>query len=101
MRSVMSVVNHGADRLVFVHQVEGFVDAIQRQRVGDERRKLDVAAHRVLDHAWQLRAPLHPAERGAQPLASGDQLERSRRNFLRSEEHTSELQSLMRTSYAV
>src|SRR3546814_1126406 len=53
-KGVRSVVNHGADRLAVMHQVERLVDPFQRQGVGD-----------------------------------------------RSEEHTSELQSLMRISYAV
>src|SRR5690606_18177786 len=38
--------------------------------------------HRVLDHARQLAAALHPAEGGAHPLAAGDQLERTGADLL-------------------
>src|SRR5690606_10898792 len=82
-----SVMDDGADRLALVHQVEGLVDALQRQGVGDERRELDVAAHRVLDHARQLAAALDPAEGGAQPLAPGHQLERPRADLLARASH--------------
>src|SRR5688572_9706114 len=60
-------VDHGADRLALVHQVEGLVDALQRQGVGDEGIELDLAAHRLLHHARQLRAALDPAEGAAAP----------------------------------
>ena len=41
---VGSVADDRADRLALVHQVERLVDAVQRQGVGDEGRKIDVAA---------------------------------------------------------
>src|SRR5690606_13203725 len=50
-------------------------------------RQLDVAAHRVLDHARQLAAALDPAEGGAQPLAAGDQLERPGADLLARASH--------------
>src|SRR3546814_7902039 len=129
-----------------MHQVERFVDPLQRQGVGYVRIEVEFTRHRLLHHARQLRAALDAAESSAEPLAAGDELERTRGNLLpragdaddhrlapavvrafergahhldvadalervvhapaghlndRSEEHTSELQSLMRRSYAV
>src|SRR3546814_3113505 len=64
---------------------------------------------RAADRAWRRCRP-PPAYRGSQPPApvrpapdsAGDRVRaESRRNRGRSEEHTSELQSLMRISYAV
>ena len=54
--------NDGPDRFALVHQVEGFIDARERLRVGDERRELDLALHGVFHHAGQLRAALYAAE---------------------------------------
>src|SRR3546814_10478656 len=101
-----------------MHLVEGLVEVVEAHGVGDERGEIYLAFHCVLHHAGKLSAALDPAESRALPGATGDQLERARRNFLactshadddrlapatmcRSEEHTSELQSLMRISYAV
>jgi len=61
-----------------MHQVEGFVDAGQRPRVGDKRRKLDFAAHGVFHHAGQFRSAFDAAKGGAQPAATGHELERAR-----------------------
>src|SRR5690606_20349500 len=77
-----SVADDGADRLAFLHQVEGLVDALQRQAVGDEGPQFDRPGHRVLDHARQLAAALDPAEGGAHPLAAGHQLERTGADLL-------------------
>ena len=55
-----------------MHQVEGFVDAFERQRVGDEGVEADLATHRLLHHARQLRAALDAAESRATPHAPGD-----------------------------
>src|SRR6478752_3387712 len=74
--------DHGADRLSRMHELERFVDALQRQLVGDEGIQRDLAAHRLRDHARQLRAPLDAAERRAAPDAPGHQLERPRADLL-------------------
>src|SRR3546814_5495668 len=68
-----------------VVMVEGRV--IRFARLGRGRRGRDVAA--------QLR------QQRAESLIGEKRLQRLRRDALRSEEHTSELQSLMRISYAV
>src|SRR3546814_9495505 len=55
--------------------------------------------------AWQFRHlaenPDHQATLRANPAMIPDAIEEMMRAYARSEEHTSELQSLMRTSYAV
>src|SRR6476661_5448297 len=83
MRSTStSVADHRADRFAAMHQVEGLVDALQRQFVRDERVEPDLAAHRLLHHARQLRTALDAAEGAAAPHAPGHQLEGSRADFL-------------------
>src|SRR5262245_31133050 len=78
----MSEVNHGADGFAAMHQVEGFVDLLERHRVRDEGIELDLAAHRLLHHARQLRATFDATECGAAPHATGDELERTRADLL-------------------
>src|SRR5690606_10081892 len=65
-----SVVDHGADALPFVHQVEGLVDVLEAHRMRDEGIDLDLALHVLIDHARKLASPLHAAERAAAPHAS-------------------------------
>src|SRR3546814_5705334 len=57
-----------------------------------------IPAHRPQDHITLEMAPLEIRHRSVRPI-SAKHAQASR--FLRSEEHTSELQSLMRISYAV
>ena len=59
--------NDRADRLAFVHQFEGLVDLLQTHRVGNERGQIDIASHRVLDHAGELCPSLDAAESGPLP----------------------------------
>src|SRR5688572_4040714 len=82
IRTSYSKADHGADRLAGVHQFERLVDAFQRQFVGDERIEVDLAAHRLLDQARQLRAALDAAEGRTAPHASGHQLEWPGADFL-------------------
>src|SRR5580700_10247867 len=74
--------DHRTDHLALVHQVEGLVDLIQRQYLADHLVDLDVAGEIAIDVARQLRAPLDAAECRAAPHSSGDQHERTRRDFL-------------------
>src|SRR6185312_13675054 len=41
--------DYGSDGLAFVHQVEGLVDAVERQGVGDHRVDLDLPVHVPVD----------------------------------------------------
>src|SRR3546814_1160583 len=45
MRPLPSVPHDRPDRLAFVHQVEAFVDAVQRQGVRNQRVDVDLAVH--------------------------------------------------------
>src|SRR3546814_1527301 len=67
-----------------------------RQRAGRGRRRIDPDAMRVLRAGRSVGADGHRAEDQAR-----DQSQTRNRRTARSEEHTSELQSLMRISYAV
>src|SRR5687768_7712350 len=78
----ISEADHGTDRLAGMYQLERLVDAFQRQFVGDERIQVDLAAHRLLDHARQLRAALDATEGRTAPHASGHQLEWPGADFL-------------------
>src|SRR5678815_2248133 len=65
-----------------MHQIERFIDLVQRQRLGDEFVDLEFAGKIPVHEARQLRTSFHAAERRAAPNAAGDELERTRRYFL-------------------
>src|SRR5688572_20962993 len=65
----------GADRLAGVHQVEGLVDALERQSVGDEVVDVDLTVHVPVDDLRHVRAAARAAEGRALPHAPGDELE--------------------------
>src|SRR6478609_4056874 len=69
--------DNGADRFTFMHQIERFVDLVQRQTVGNERIELNFARHRIFYHARQLGAAFDAAKGRTAPDATGDQLERT------------------------
>src|SRR5690606_35181649 len=74
--------DHRADRLAFVHQVEGGVDLIERHHVGDEVIDVDLAVHVPVHDFGHVGAAACAAEGGAFPDASGDELERAGGDFL-------------------
>src|SRR5665213_1751946 len=78
----MSVQNHRADRLAFVHQVEGVVDLVERHGVGDEVVDVDLAVHIPVDDFRDIGAAARAAEGGAAPDAAGDEMERARGDFM-------------------
>ena len=65
-----------------MHQFEGLVDLLQTHRVGYERGQIDIAFHRVLDHAGELCPSLDAAESGPLPYAARDELEWAGGDFL-------------------
>src|SRR5262249_25405130 len=77
-----SELDDGADRRALVHEVERLVDAHERQLVRDEAIDLDLLVHVPIDDARDVAAPACTAERRALPHATGDELERPRRDFL-------------------
>src|ERR1700761_6513548 len=77
-----SVDDDGADALACVHEVEALVDLLQAHDVGDHRVDLDFAGHIHVDDLRHVGAALGAAERGAAPVAPGDELERPRRDLL-------------------
>src|SRR5207245_3993923 len=66
------------DAFSFVHQIERFIDSLQRQRVGDHGIDLDFAGQISFDVTGKLRTPFDTAKRGAAPNSSGDKLKRPR-----------------------
>src|SRR5690606_9815087 len=77
-----SVVDDGTDALAFVHQVERFVDALQRHGVGDVGVQCQLPAHGLPDHAGELGAALDATKGRAAPDAAGDELERAGADLL-------------------
>src|SRR6185503_9781917 len=77
-----SVDHDAADRLAFVHEVEGVVDLVERHGVGDQVVDIDLLVHVPVDDLRHVGAAACAAEGGALPYASGHQLERARRYFL-------------------
>src|SRR5690606_5964086 len=76
--------HHAADACPRMHQVEALVDLFESHNVGYHRVDLDLALHIHVDDLGHVGAALGAAERGAAPVASGDELERPRRDFLAS-----------------
>src|SRR5881409_3273537 len=54
------------DAFSFVHQIERFIDSLQRKRVGDHGIDLDFAGQISFDVTGKLRTPLDTAKRGAE-----------------------------------
>src|ERR1700743_833708 len=77
-----SIDDDRTDALAFVHQIEGVIDLVQSQGVGDKGIDLDFAGHVTVDIAGELAAALDAAERRAAPHAAGYQLERTRADLL-------------------
>src|SRR6185295_9716439 len=67
--------NDAADRLAFVHQVEGLVDVFEWHGVGDHRVDLDLLFHVPIDDPRHVGATAGAAEGGAAPDPAGDELE--------------------------
>src|SRR5690606_836495 len=63
--------------LAFMHQIEGLVNPLQRQGVGDHRIDLDLAVHVPVDDLRRVGAAARAAEGRALPDAARDQLERT------------------------
>src|SRR3546814_2534376 len=75
--------------------------SIQIQRLGSAVRRLDGGGACLLVHGDHLAAPTIDPARLAVVAGEPDAIAGFQVHRLRSEEHTSELQSLMRISYAV
>src|SRR5215467_8059733 len=71
-----------ADRFAAMHEVEGVVDLLHRHGVGDERIDVDLAVHVPVDDLRHVAPALGAAERGAEPLPAGDELEWPRADLL-------------------
>ena len=74
--------HHAADALAVVHEIEPLVDVGERHRVGDHRVDLNLAVHVPVDDLGHVGAAAGAAEGAAAPDASGDELERPRRDLL-------------------
>src|SRR5688572_30017943 len=57
-------VDHAADAVLRLHQLEAAVDLLEAQRVRQERVDVDVACHVALHELRYLCAPLYSAEGG-------------------------------------
>src|SRR5580658_6038717 len=67
-----------------MHQVEGLVDVVERQGVGDHGIDFDLSLHIPIDDFRHVRTAARAAEGGAAPHSPGDQLKRPCRDFLTS-----------------
>jgi hypothetical protein len=79
--------DHGADRLAGVHEIEGLVDALERQLVRDQRVDLDPLVHVPVDDLRHVGATAGAAEGRALPHPTGDELERPGRDLLARARH--------------
>src|SRR5437763_17177970 len=65
-----------------MHQIEALVDVFELERVGDHRIDLDLPVHIPVDDLRYVGATARAAEGSAAPIASGDELERTRCDLL-------------------
>src|SRR5471030_1056868 len=71
-----------ADRLAFVHEVEGVVDLLDRHHVGDQRVDVDLLVHVPVDDLRHVAPAFGATEGRTHPRAAGDELERARGDLL-------------------
>src|SRR3984885_13930464 len=79
---IPSVNDDRSDRFTFLHQVEPFVDFLEREGVGDHRIDLNFAVHVPVDDFWYVGAAAGAAECRTFPDTAGDELERPGGDFL-------------------
>src|SRR5262245_29219032 len=77
-----SILDDGPNRFAFVHQIEAFVDPIERKHVRDQIVDVDLLLHVPIDDLRHIGAAARAAECGAFPHSAGDELERARAYFL-------------------
>src|SRR5215469_6822294 len=77
-----SIGDDAANGFARMHQVKPLVDLVERELVGDQIVDVDFAFHVPVDNFRHVGAPTRTAKGGSFPDASGDELERSRRDFL-------------------
>src|SRR4029453_13074536 len=77
-----SIGHHRPDRFALMHEVESFVDAIERQHVGDQIIDIDLVFHVPIDDLRHVGAAAPASERGALPDAPCHELERPRLDLL-------------------
>src|SRR6202011_1060387 len=81
-QALVSVADHRTDRFPLMHEVEPFVDPIERQHVGDQIVDIDLAVHVPVDDLRHVGAAARAAEGRALPYPAGYQLERPGANLL-------------------
>src|SRR5271155_258455 len=78
---------HRPDRFTLVHEVEPFVDLIERKDVGNQVIDIDFARHVPINDLGHIGTPPCATKGGAFPHPAGYQLERPRLNFLPRARH--------------
>ena len=71
-----------------MHQLEGLVDTLQRQHVGDQLIDANLLIHVPVDDTWHIGAAPRTAKSTAPPDPAGDQLKRARCDLLACACHT-------------
>src|SRR6266849_4009404 len=75
-QALLSVGDHRPDRFALMHEVEPFVDPIERQDVGDQIVDIDLAVHVPVDDLGHIGATARATEGRALPYPARYQLER-------------------------
>src|SRR5262249_49905898 len=77
-----SVGDDCSNRFTLVHQVESFINPIERQHVRDQIVDIDLAVHVPVDDLGHIGAAPRATESGSLPDPAGHQLERASVNLL-------------------
>src|SRR6266481_7667332 len=73
--------DHATDRLTPLHQLKALVDVRKRHNVSDHRVNLNLSSHVPINYLRYISASTCAAKRRAFPLAPGDELKWTCRNF--------------------
>src|SRR3569623_626324 len=80
--TLQSIDADAANALATRHQVEAFVDLLKLELVRDLLVDIDLVVHVPVDELRHVGAAACTAESGALPATAGDELDRTRRDFL-------------------
>src|SRR5437899_11064529 len=64
--------DHAADAVLCLHQLEATIDVVEREPVREERLDVDVACKPAFDELRDLRSPLDATDRPPGDAAAGD-----------------------------
>src|SRR5688572_10258060 len=82
LRTELRILDDRSNRFARVHELEAFVDALEREPVRDEAVDVDLLFHVPIDDLRNVRSATSAAESRALPYTARDELKRARGDLL-------------------